>query len=161
MNQLNIYLSNLEHNYKFLQENLNSETNLIAVVKASAYGSALPAIAKRLEKLGVNIFAVAYSNEGKTLRKIGVKSRIMVFYPQAYGLDDIIDNELEACLYSINLLKEFREKLILKKLRNFPIHIKYNTGLNRLGFNPSCCDWIINQLKDDKDLVIQAIRKTL
>ena len=149
LNQLNIYLSNLEHNYRFLRGNLNSETNLIAVVKASAYGSALPAIAKRLEKLGVNIFAVAYSNEGKILRKIGIKSRIMVFYPQAYGLDNIINNKLEACLYSVNLLKEFRKKLILKKLRNFPIHIKYNTGLNRLGFNPSCCDWIINQLKDD------------
>ena len=72
MNQLNIYLSNLEHNYKFLKRNLNSSTNLIAVVKASAYGSALPAITKRLEKLGVNTFAVAYSNEGKILRRNGI-----------------------------------------------------------------------------------------
>ena len=69
MNQLIIYLSNLEHNYKFLRGNLNSKTNLIAVVRASTYATALPAITKRLEKLGVNTFAVAYSNEGKILRR--------------------------------------------------------------------------------------------
>ena len=149
MNQLNIYLSNLEHNYKLLVRNLNAGTNLIAVVKASAYGTALTAITKRLEKLGVNTFAVAYSNEGKILRRNGVKSRIMVFYPQPSGLSDIIDNKLEPCLYSVNIFKKFHKKLICKKLRNFPVHIKYNTGLNRLGFKPSCFDWIINQLKDD------------
>ena len=149
MNQLNIYLSNLEHNYKLLVRNLNAGTNLIAVVKASAYGTALTAITKHLEKLGVNTFAVAYSNEGKILRRNGIKSRIMVFYPQPTGLSDIIDNKLEPCLYSVNIFKKFHKKLICKKLRNFPVHIKYNTGLNRLGFKPSCFDWIINQLKDD------------
>ena len=86
MNQLNIYLSNLEHNYKFLKGNLNSRTNLIAVVKASAYGSALPAITKRLEKLGVNTFAVAYSNEGKILRKMESSPELWSFIPNPLDL---------------------------------------------------------------------------
>ena len=79
MNQLNIFLNNLEHNYKVLRSHINNDTELIAVLKASAYGSEIVRISYQLESLGVNQIAVAYVDEGVYLRKQGVKNTYSCF----------------------------------------------------------------------------------
>ena len=111
MNRLHLHLPHLEHNYKCIRSKLNPETALIAVVKAGGYGSDPINMAKRLEQLGVSALAVAYAQEGASLRKAGIQTPILVFYPQLEGLETLVENELEPCLYSITILEQFRQLL--------------------------------------------------
>ena len=134
MNSLNLHLSNLDYNYLQIQKQLKSETQIVAVVKAGAYGSDSEAVAKRLEALGVDYLAVAYAEEGEILRSYGIKIPIMVFYPQVDSLKIIIEMALEPCLYSHSLLMAFKGLLKDTNMTQYPIHIKYNTGLYRVGF---------------------------
>ena len=148
MSELHVYLPNLEHNYRVIRSRLHSKTDLIAVVKAGAYGNAAIPIARRLEELGVDALAVAYSEEGILLRKSGIKKPILVFYPQLEGLDTLITHQLEPCLYSTTLLEKFGSLAKKNNEKNYPVHIKYNTGLNRIGFAPSQVSWVLNQLNE-------------
>ena len=100
MNKLHLYLANLDHNFGLIRKQLSSNTAIFGVVKAWAYGSDMIKIAKRLERLGVDYLAVAYTEEGKILREGGINIPILVFYPQIEGLQTIIDSKLEPSLYS-------------------------------------------------------------
>jgi len=131
---LEIDLSALEHNYRFLRSKLNPQTKFLAVVKAFAYGSDAVAVAKKLESLQVDYLAVAYVREGVALRDAGIKTPILVLHPQANNFEELIERCLEPSLYAPKILKRFLE--VAKKLgqKQYPVHIKFNTGLNRLGF---------------------------
>jgi len=120
---------------------------MIGVVKANAYGSAIDIIANKLVSLGIDALAVAYTNEGVALRRAGIQVPIIVFYPQFQNFKEIIEQKLEPALYSKRSWLEFIR--IIKETRNsdYPIHVKYNTGLNRIGFNPNDIDWVIVKLK--------------
>ncbi len=148
MNRLDIYLQHLDHNYKVLRKQLKSKTQLIGVVKATAYGSETTAIAKRLVALGINMLAVAYTQEGELLRKEGIQVPILVFYPQKENLAALINAQLEPALYSKNLWEAFQKITEQKQIDHYPIHIKYNTGLNRIGFAEEECTWVINRLQN-------------
>ena len=147
MNKVHIYLSNLEYNYKFLRSFLKPNTALFAVVKAGGYGSEMIKIAKHLEVLGADYLAVAYAEEGKILREEGIETPILVFYPQVECLETILEAHLEPSLYSISLLSKFKKILEDKGEKYYPIHIKYNTGLNRVGFAPDEFDCVMKQLQ--------------
>jgi len=149
LNELHVYLQNLEHNYRVVRSRLNSNTELIAVIKAGAYGSAALPIAHCLQELGVDALAVAYKEEGILLRKSGIKKPILVFYPQLEGLEALISNQLEPCLYSPTLFERFHSLVKKFNKKNYPVHIKYNTGLNRVGFSPSQVSWVLNRFDDD------------
>lgn len=149
MNQLHIFLSNLEYNYKVLRSFINTDTELIAVLKANAYGSKIVKISHKLESLGVNQIAVAYVHEGVYLRKQGVKIPILIFYPQEENFEKLIKYNLEPSLYSIKTLSKFKKIINLQKKTKYPVHIKYNTGLNRIGFKAEKVKWIINEVQDD------------
>lgn len=127
---------------------MNPNTEFIAVVKANAYGSNAVVIAKQLEKLGVNALAVAYAQEGKILRTAGIKIPILVFYPQIEGLSTLLEFGLEPCLYSANLLIAFRSLLEKRQQDSYSVHIKYNTGLNRVGFTQEQTPWLLEQLQE-------------
>ena len=148
MNSLHLHLSNLNHNYKIIREKLDSKTQLIGVVKANVYGVKNQCFIKRLIALGVDYLAVAYAKEGEDLRENGIKIPILVFYPQHDELEKIIDAKLEPCLYNRNIFQAFKKIIRKKKVLNYPIHIKYNTGLNRLGFSPQDTAWVIKELKN-------------
>ena len=150
MNKLHLYLANLDHNFGLIRKQLSSNTAIFGVVKAWAYGSDMIKIAKRLERLGVDYLAVAYTEEGKILREGGINIPILVFYPQIEGLQTIIDSKLEPSLYSTLLFEKFRSLLKEKKSKHYPVHIKYNTGLNRVGFNPDQAPWILEQFKEEE-----------
>ena len=143
---LEIDLGALAHNYAFLRSKLNPGTLLLAVVKAYAYGSDSFALAQKLEKLGADYLAVAFASEGLQLRKQGIRLPIMVFHPQASGLDIMVQYNLEPCLYSRNIFNAFLESVKRSDKRNFPVHIKFNTGLNRLGFGPDDISWLKDNL---------------
>ena len=149
MNTLTLSLSNIDHNYNCIREQINATTQIIGVVKANAYGSSSIHFASRLVELGVDYLAVAYTEEGQQLRSQGVKIPIMVFYPQLDALDTLLDACLEPCLYNETILEGFKKILLEKKNSHYPVHIKYNTGLNRLGFTPDQSDWVLEQMKNN------------
>ncbi|MGB2086497.1 MAG: alanine racemase [Flavobacteriaceae bacterium] len=135
MTQLKIDLGRLHHNFTTIKKRLKAKTKIIAVVKANAYGLGAVAIAKQLEALKVDWLAVAYAHEGIELRQAGIKSPILVFYPQLEHFDRLVDYQLEPSLYSPSVLQGFSKTLKKKKVDNYPIHLKCNTGLNRIGLS--------------------------
>ncbi|MBD0779906.1 alanine racemase [Maribacter sp. ANRC-HE7] len=154
---LEIDLNALEHNFKYLKSRLKPDTKFLAVVKAFAYGSEATSIAKKMEALGIDYFAVAYTKEGIALRKAGIGKPILVLHPQPIHFDALIENCLEPSLYSPKILKEFIAAAKQNNQKNYPVHIKFNTGLNRLGFSGNDVDYILNQLKDREELKITSI----
>ncbi|CAM3441922.1 alanine racemase [Zobellia roscoffensis] len=131
---LEIDLLALEHNYRFFKSRIKQTTKFLGVVKAFAYGSDSVAIARKLEVLGADYLAVAYVSEGVELRKAGIKLPILVLHPLPVSFDNLITYNLEPNIYSIKILKDFLRVAKEKELNQYPIHLKFNTGLNRLGF---------------------------
>lgn len=154
---LEIDLNALRQNFEYLKSKLNPKTKFLAVVKAFAYGSDSCEIAKYLEKLGVDYFAVAYVNEGVALRDAGIKLPILVLHPQSVNFKTLIDRCLEPSLYSAKILSEFIVVLEQEHQSNYPVHIKFNTGLNRLGFKKVDLKHIHNQLQNTKAIHIKSI----
>lgn len=144
---LEIDLKALEHNLNYLRSLIRPETKLLAVVKAYAYGSDPVIIAKHLEKLKVDYFAVAYVNEGVTLRDAGIKTPILVLHPQIGDFQKLVDHRLEPALYSHRILDFFTDFATVEKLHHYPVHLKFNTGLNRLGFNAYDLPVLLDTLK--------------
>lgn len=139
---LEIDLRALEHNYLYLKGRLRPETRFLGVVKAFAYGSDSITIALKLETLGIDYLAVAYAKEGVVLRDEGIQTPILVLHPLPVSFDEIIERCLEPSLYSQKILKEFLEVAKKHDQKNYPVHLKFNTGLNRLGFVEHEVDYI-------------------
>ena len=153
MNQLRISAKALAHNFWALKSRLSPSTKLIAVVKANAYGHGAVAVAKQLEALQTDYLAVAYVAEGQELREAGIQLPIMVFYPQIAHFKTLIDYRLEPVLYSKQTWHAFSE-LLQSTTAKYPVHIKYNTGLNRIGFLPEEANWVIaNAAKSNMSLI--------
>lgn len=145
---LEVNLNSLKHNFEYLKSKLQNNTKFLAVIKAFAYGSDSEAIAKYLQNLNVDYFAVAYTSEGVALRDAGITKPILVLHPQPVNFKTIIDRCLEPSLYSQRVLKAFVDCAIQENQTNYPVHIKFNTGLNRLGFKESDVDTIVSLLKN-------------
>ena len=142
---IEVNLKNLKKNLNFLRSKLNPNTQIMGVVKAFSYGADSFIIAKELEKQKIDYFAVAYTSEGVVLRKQGIVIPILVLHPQTNDFNTIIDFKLEPSIYSVRILKAFVS--CSKFNKNYPFQIKFNTGLNRLGFHENEIDNLIDQLK--------------
>ena len=153
---LEIDLSALTHNYRLLRSILPRQTRFMGVVKANAYGSDSPAIALKLQELGADYLAVAFTAEGGYLREHGIRLPIMVLHPQPSDLDHLIRHHLEPSLYS-KRLESFAEAVKTQGGKEYPIHLEFNTGLNRLGFRESDLDWIKGALAKKKCLQLRSI----
>ncbi len=153
VSQLHIKAEALDNNLSFFQRQLAPTCKTLVVLKAFGYGSSAILVANHL-KSKVDYFAVAYALEGIALRKSGIKTPILVLHPQADNLDLIIEYNLEPNLYSKKILDVFLQKDVL----NFPIHLKINTGLNRLGLDteelPEVCATL---LKNKSKVFVQSI----
>ena len=144
------------HNLSYFKEKLKAETKILAVVKAFGYGSDAVKIAKFL-KDKVDYFAVAYTNEGIALREADIKTPILVLHPQTQNLQSIVDYKLEPNLYSFKIFNAFLKLADDITLKNYPIHIKFNTGLNRLGFSNTDIPKIITTLKKTTQIKVQSL----
>jgi len=153
---LEIDLNALENNYKYLISKLKPETKVLAVVKAFGYGSDSVVIAKELVELGVDYFAVAYANEGETLRNAKIETPILVLHPLPVNFEVIVDRCLEPSIYSRKMLEEFIAFAEEKKQINYPVHLKFNTGLNRLGFVASDVDYIAETLLKTNSVKVKS-----
>ena len=132
---LEINLKALAHNYHYLRSKIDSNVRFMAVVKAFGYGSEVVSLARKLTELGADYLAVAYTSEGVALRKAGIKLPILVLHPQSTNYESLIEHCLEPSLYSGFVLRTFISTAERLNQKNFPVHVKFNTGMNRLGFS--------------------------
>lgn len=146
---LEIHLPNLRHNYTFLRNQLSANTKLLAVVKAFGYGSDAVEVAKCLVAQGVDYLGVAYVHEGVALRKAGITTPILVLHPQLPNLDALIEYKLEPSVYGQRILDALLSKIKESNVSHYPVHLKFNTGLNRLGFNPKDATALLELFKDN------------
>jgi len=146
----------LQHNLQYFKNKLEADTKTLVVVKAFGYGSEATEVAKLLEK-EVDYYAVAYVDEGIALRNSGVEKPILVLHPQISNLELIIQHQLEPSLYNISILNAFLEIADSKLLLNYPIHLKFNTGLNRIGFWHTDVPMILSKIAATNHVKIESI----
>ncbi|MEP3837486.1 MAG: alanine racemase [Algibacter sp.] len=154
---LEIDLKALKHNFEHLKSKLKPNTKFLAVVKAFAYGSDACEIANYLQLLNADYFSVAYINEGIALRNAGITKPILVLHPQSVNFKALLDHNLEPSLYNSKILNEFIAFASTEKQTNFPIHIKFNTGLNRLGFSEHEVKTIVSKVKETGAVHVKSI----
>ncbi len=154
---LEINLNHLTHNFEYLKSKVDPKVKMLAVVKASGYGSDAVIIAKHLEKLKVDYLAVAYAAEGITLRKAGIKTPVLVLHPQPVNFSKIIEYHLTPSIYSIRTLHEFISSVTLAKQQQYPVHLKMNSGLNRIGFGKNNLETLIKTIKATPAIKVEAL----
>lgn len=133
--RLEIDLKALAHNFNVVKSQLPPSTQIMGVVKAFAYGTDSIVVGEKLVELGASHLAVAYIEEGMRFRRRGIKVPILVFYPQLEDLSKLIKYNLIPSVYNFFFLETLQKRLKRRKINHFPIHIKINTGMNRLGFD--------------------------
>ncbi len=144
------------HNLNYFKQKIQPKTKILAVVKAFGYGSDAIEVAK-ITAEHVDYFAVAYSNEGILLREAGIETPILVLHPQISNIEDIVKHRLEPNLYNFKILDAFIAYANEVPLMNYPVHIKFNTGLNRLGFWHTDVPNILTELKKSNNIVVQSV----
>lgn len=154
--ELIINLENLKNNYNYLRSKLEPHVKMLGVVKAVSYGSDAVAISNFLQNLGMDYLAVAYTEEGVELRKNGITIPILVLHTQPHNFELLIEYKLEPNLYSLRVLDLFMLCVKEKGIEDYPVHIKYNSGLNRLGFSDEDQKIIIKNSQNAK-LYIKSI----
>ena len=146
----------LLHNLNYFKQKLQPETKIMVVVKAFGYGSDAIQVARFLENK-VDYYTVAYSSEGIALREAGVKTPILVLHPQLQNLKAIVDYRLEPNLYNFKIFNAFLKLADEAPLMNYPIHLKFNTGLNRLGFWHTDVPKILSDLKKTNHVKVTSL----
>ena len=144
---LEINLNALVDNLNHYRSKLKPDTKMVCMVKASAYGAGSYEIAKTLQDHRVDYLAVAVADEGSELRKAGITSSIIIMNPELTSFKTLFDYKLEPEVYNFHLLNELIKAAEKEGVTNFPIHIKLDTGMHRLGFAPSEVPELIHRLK--------------
>ena len=146
---LEINLSNLIKNFNYYKSLISTKTKILVMIKAAGYGTGLIESAKILQQNHVDYLGVAYVDEGIQLRNNGIQSPILVMNVEAKSMEDIIEYNITPSIYDLTQLNEFTNKLIGLGIKNYPVHIKINTGMNRLGFDEDeikeLCNFLLNQ----------------
>ncbi len=132
-----IDLNAMRDNIAFFRRDLAPETKMLAMVKASAYGNGIEKVGKFLQRQGIAYFGVAYADEGVEMRELGIRTPVLVMNAEEESFADCIRYDLEPAIYSFEQLDAFVRELIAAGKSAFPIHIKVDTGMRRLGFEPS------------------------
>lgn len=154
---LEINLNAISHNLNFYKSKLAPKTKMMVMVKAFGYGNGGFEIAKLLEHHKVDYLGVAFADEGISLKNAGITVPIMVLNPETTSFSAIIQHQLEPEIYSIKGLKAFLKIAEQKKLKYFPIHIKLDTGMHRLGFEEEHLPELIQILKGKNNVQIKSI----
>lgn len=132
--RLEINLNGCLENYKYFRSKLNDSTKLLVLVKANAYGHGAVEFASLMEEAGADYLAVAYPIEGQELREAGIKTPIMVLTAGTDFFNEIIDNDLEPGIPNLYTLQALCEVLKEREVKDFPVHLKLDSGMHRLGF---------------------------
>ena len=154
---LEINLDALTSNYNFYKHKLENKTKIMVMVKAFGYGNGGYEIAKQLEHLKVAYLGVAFADEGIALRKAGITTPIMVLNPEISSYNAMIAYNLEPEIYSLSGLTSFIELAKEKNSNAYPIHIKIDTGMHRLGFEKNNISELITLLQYNNFVKVTSI----
>lgn len=154
---LEINLTAVAHNLRQYQLFLKPATKIMAMVKAFSYGSGSFEIANLLQFMGVDYLAVAYADEGVELRRNGITMPVMVMDPEPGTFDAIIQWKLEPEIYSLQLLRQFGEALKKAGAERYSVHIKLDTGMHRLGFEPGDVGELLKALENNPGMHVASV----
>ena len=133
---LEVNLDAVVENLNYYRSFLKPETKMVCMIKADAYGAGAVEIAKTLQDQRVDYLAVAVADEGVTLRKAGITANIMIMNPEMTAFKTMFDYDLEPEVYSFRLLDALIKAARKEGITGWPVHIKLDTGMHRLGFDP-------------------------
>ena len=155
--RLEIDLNGCLDNYKYFRSRLEDSTKLLVLVKANAYGHGAVEFASLMEKAGADYMAVAYPVEGIELRQAGIKSPIMVLTAGTDSFEQLINYGLEPGIPNLFSLKVLCEVLEKRGMYDFPIHVKLDTGMHRLGFMTDELQELLDFLKDCRHVRVKSV----
>ena len=151
---LNAVVENLNHFRSFLKP----ETKMVCMIKADGYGAGAVEIAKTLQDQRVDYLAVAVADEGVTLRKAGITANIMIMNPEMTAFKTMFDYDLEPEVYSFRLMDALIKAARKEGITGWPVHIKFDTGMHRLGFDPvQDIDELIDRLKHQNAIIPRSV----
>jgi alanine racemase len=152
-----VNLTALVSNFKKIKNKVGSKVKVMAMVKAFGYGAGSVEVARVLQFHHVDYLAVAYTDEGIALRKSGIHIPIMVMNVDASTFDTLLKFHLEPEIFSFQLLHQFHQFIKAQGISSFPIHLKLNTGMNRLGFDMHDIPALAEILQEMPALKVQSI----
>lgn len=154
---LEIDLDAIVHNLNRYRSHLHPDTRLTCMVKAFGYGTGSYELAKTLQDQNVDYLAVAVADEGADLRRQGIRTPIMVMNPEMTAFRTIIENRLEPEIYSFRLLDAFVREAVRMGVTHYPVHIKIDSGMHRLGFQPHEMEQLIAQLQHQNAVTVRSV----
>ena len=155
---LDVNLSAIAENLNYYRSFMKPETKITCMVKASAYGAGSVEIAKTLQDRGVDYLAVAVADEGAELRRAGITTGIMIMNPEMTSFNTLFEYDLEPEVYDFGLLEALVKAAEKQGVTNFPVHIKIDTGMHRLGFNPKTdMPQLIDRLRHQSAVIPRSV----
>lgn len=154
---LEVNLDSIVSNYKYFKSKVPHETGVVAMVKASGYGAGSYEIAKTLQGCGAACLAVAVVDEGVELRKNGITMPIMVMNPKVVDYGSLFSNRLEPEIYSMSMLREIINEARKRKVEKYPVHLKLDTGMHRMGFIETELTELVDILKASKEVRVGSV----
>lgn len=154
---LEVNLDAVVHNFNFYRSMLRPETKIVCMVKAFGYGAGSFELAKTLQEYRCDYLAVAVADEGADLRKEGISIPIMVMNPEFSSFNVLFENMLEPEVYSFRLLEALIHETERRGITSYPIHIKIDTGMHRLGFQPEDMPEIVRRIKEQTGVVVRSV----
>ena len=154
---LEVNLNALVDNLNYFRSKLRSETKMMCMVKAFAYGSGSVEVARTLQHHRCDYLAVAVADEGAELRREGIRIPIVVMNPEKGSFGMIFDNKLEPEIYSFRLLDAFISAAEKLGITDYPIHVKIDSGMHRLGFEPQDIEQLLAKLKGQNQVKVRSV----
>jgi alanine racemase len=155
---LEVNLNAVVENLNYYRSFLKPETKMVCMIKADGYGAGAVEIARTLQDHRVDYLAVAVADEGVTLRKAGITANIMIMNPEMTAFKTMFDYDLEPEVYSFRLLDALIKAARKEGITGWPVHIKLDTGMHRLGFDPEHdMDELIDRLKHQNAVIPRSV----
>ncbi len=154
---MEVNLDALVHNFNFYKSLLKPGVKLTCMVKANGYGAGAVEVAKTLQHHRCDVLAVAVAEEGVQLRREGISLPIIVLNPESGGFEELFEYDLEPEVYNFRVLNAFAKEAERRAITGFPIHVKVDTGMHRLGFLPEEIPDLVRMLRSKKGLQVRSV----
>ena len=154
---LEVNLDAMIRNYNYFRSHVPASTGMVAMVKASGYGAGSYEIAKTLQDAGAAYLAVAVLDEGLDLRRQGITMPVMVMNPRVADYVEMFSNRLEPEIYTFGMLEDVIHQARLHGVKDYPIHVKLDTGMHRMGFVEEELPALMESLRNQSNVRISSV----
>jgi len=155
--RMEIDLGAVRHNIRAYQSALKPGVKIMAMVKSFAYGSGGVEVARVMQEEGIAYLGVAYADEGVALRAGGIRLPIMVMNTESDAFESILEHRLEPVLYSMEIVEGFQKYLNRQGELHYPVHVEFETGMNRLGIPESDLDALMDLLVNQTEMQVRTV----